>query len=228
MFRFALLAILMLGFGSQSLANDFRLLRLDGHLVKWGDRSWRSGAQVTYSFTRTATYFADATNCRTMVPLDDLLAKSGITDQDFERAIRRAFDRWEDAADLRFDYVEDPDEADILIGAQGRPRDIAYTNVWHGPAAQGEIAAITKAAYCLNPNASWETNFDGDESTYNIERVATHEIGHAVGLDHPGPSGQLMGYRYTETVNGLGLGDVLGATRLYGSPRGGTVGSAPK
>ena len=228
MFRFALLALLMLGFGSQSLANDFRLLRLDGHLVKWGDPSWLSGARVTYSFTQTQTHFADAINCRTMVPLDGLLAKSGISDQEFERAIRRAFDRWEDAADLRFDYVEDPDAADILIGAQGQPRDIAYTNVWHAPAAQGEIAAITKATYCLNPDATWETTFDGDESTYDIERVATHEIGHAVGLDHPGPSGQLMGYRYSETVNGLGPGDVLGATRLYGSPRHETFGSLPR
>lgn len=43
-----------------------------------------------------------------------------------------------------------------------------------------------------------------------------HEIGHAIGLDHPDASGQVMGYRYEERYNELQAGDVAGAIQLYG------------
>ena len=220
MYRFVLAAVIAFGFSAETLADDFRLLRLDDHFVKWGERSWHSGARITYSFNRTTRDFADAINCPRLVPVDGLLARSGISKPDFERAIRRAFRTWERAANLRFEFVEDADAADIVIGAQGIPRDIAYTNVWHGSAEPGRIGSFTKTVFCLNPEIEWENALDGDDQTYDVERVATHEIGHAIGLDHPGPSGALMGYRYTESVHGLAPGDIEGARRLYGPPTG--------
>jgi len=220
MYRFLLVAVIAFGFSAEGLAEDFRLLRLNDHFLKWGERSWHSGARITYAFNRTNREFADAINCQALVPVDGLLARSGIAKPDFERAIRRAFRTWEQAADLRFVFVEDAAAADILIGAQGAPRDIAYTNVWHGSAAPGRIGRFTKAVFCLNPEIEWENALDGDDRTYDVERVATHEIGHAIGLDHPGPSGALMGYRYTESVHGLAPGDIDGARRLYGPPPG--------
>jgi predicted Zn-dependent protease len=45
----------------------------------------------------------------------------------------------------------------------------------------------------------------------------THEIGHAIGLDHPGKSGSLMAYRYEEHVQQLTPSDVSAVQKLYGS-----------
>ena len=39
----------------------------------------------------------------------------------------------------------------------------------------------------------------------------------AIGLDHPGPHGQVMSFRYDETHSGLQLGDFHGVQLLYGS-----------
>ena len=47
----------------------------------------------------------------------------------------------------------------------------------------------------------------------------THEIGHAIGLDHPGARGELMSFRYSEDHMGLTDGDKLGAIAIYGASR---------
>jgi len=64
----------------------------------------------------------------------------------------------------------------------------------------------------------WEPGLDGKVETLSVRQVTTHEIGHTIGLDHPGGSGQLMGYRYSEEVPGLRAGDVEGASKLHGAP----------
>ncbi|WP_206081089.1 matrixin family metalloprotease [Marinobacter orientalis] len=57
---------------------------------------------------------------------------------------------------------------------------------------------------------------NGTEDVYDIRYTLIHEIGRAIGLDHPGPSGQVMGFRYTEALPGLQPGDLAGIRRLYG------------
>jgi predicted Zn-dependent protease len=160
--------------------------------------------------------FPDAINCKAMVPVAAMLERSAIAAAAFEAAVQGAFREWERVADLTFTYVADPAGADILIGAQAQPRGIAFANVQHDPSATGSFAPITRASVCYNPLLSWEVGLDGNRKTFSIGQITTHEIGHAIGLDHPGRSGQLMGYRYTEEVPGLQPGDVMGAVKLYG------------
>ena len=50
-------------------------------------------------------------------------------------------------------------------------------------------------------------------------RAIAHEIGHAIGLDHPEPHGQIMSMRYHEEFRTLQAGDVSGAVRIYGPRR---------
>ena len=69
---------------------------------------------------------------------------------------------------------------------------------------------------CLDPNHAWTIGFDGDTSTYDLRYTLMHEIGHTIGLDHPGPSGQVMGFKYHEEFDRLQAGDQRGALRLYG------------
>jgi Matrixin len=111
---------------------------------------------------------------------------------------------------------------DILIGAQAVPRRIAFANVWHdAEAAAGAIAPLTRATICLNPLIPWEIGpVPVALGGLDLRVALAHEIGHAIGLDHPGPSGTLMGYRTQPELDGLMPGDVAGARALYGRPAG--------
>jgi Matrixin len=78
------------------------------------------------------------------------------------------------------------------------------------------VKPISRALICLNPTRQWKVGFDGDLQRYDLRYTFAHEIGHAIGLDHPAGAGQIMGYRYEERFRELQAGDVSGAVLLYG------------
>ena len=204
---------------SSGFAAAYRLLVLDGQPVKWGETRFGAGAALKYGFVREARTFPHAINCKAMGPVRPMLEHSKVAEQDFRAEVRKAFDEWEKVANVRFTYTADSSQADILIGAQTEPTGIAFANVWHSAVAGSRIAKITAATICFNPLLTWEGSLDGDKATLSFRQVAAHEIGHALGLDHPGSTGQLMGYRYSEETPGLQAGDVMGAVKLYGTVR---------
>ena len=114
----------------------------------------------------------------------------------------------------------DPASAGILIGAQAEPFGRAFTNVALKPGT-GDKKVISDSLICLNPKQPWKIGFDGRLGVYDLRYTLAHEIGHAIGLDHPSAAGQLMSYRYDEKQTGLQPGDVKGAVLLYG-PRAST------
>lgn len=196
---------------------DYRLLRLDGHLVKWGRPALGAGATVTYAFVAGPMHFADARNCRDLVPLDSLLAASGISAVDFRRETRAALTSWEAVSGIGFRWSADPSAADILIGAQARPRRWAFADVSYSPSGAGEVRRIERSLICLNPEKPWKIGLGGDPDIYGLRYVLTHEAGHAIGLDHAGSHGQLMSFRYQAELGGLQAGDASGAAALYSS-----------
>jgi hypothetical protein len=72
---------------------------------------------------------------------------------------------------------------------------------------------------CLSPEERWKIGFDGDLDVYDLRYALLHEIGHAIGLDHPALAGQLMDFRYLERFRAPQTGDILGAVALYGPSR---------
>jgi hypothetical protein len=70
---------------------------------------------------------------------------------------------------------------------------------------------------CLDPTQPWKIGFGGNPEAYDIRYTLAHEIGHAIGLDHPGPTGELMSFSYGEGFRVLQPGDVAGAILLYGA-----------
>ena len=207
--------------------DGYRLLELDGHKVKWGERRLGVGANVSYAFAEEALRFDDARNCGDLAPIDGLLGKN-LSMETLAREAAAAFRVWEGAADLSFHQVDDARDADIILGAQGQPRGWAFANVSYAPdpekgmrvshAADPEagLRSIEQALVCLNPDRAWKVGFDGNMEIYDIRHTLIHEIGHALGLDHPGRSGQIMAYTYTEAFDDLQPGDLRGIQRLYG------------
>lgn len=197
----------------------FRLLKLDGNYVKWGEGALGAGATVRYAFADSAMHFAGARNCRDLVPLTTLATRSGIDEATLRAETAAAFRAWEKAADISFEVVDDPGQADIVIGAQGQPVGRAFANVSYQAGSGDSVSAIDRALVCMNPEQKWKVGFDGDIEVYDIRYTLVHEIGHAIGLDHPGPSGQVMSFAYRENYRDLQPGDFAGVQLLYGAGR---------
>ena len=195
-------------------AADYRLLRLDGVELKWDAPRRGTPAAVSYGFATAEAAFPDAINCRAMAPLDALAPVWRDDGSRLAALVRGAFGMWSRAAAIVFHPVEAGETPDILIGAEGRPQKVAFTNVWHAdPPPGAAIASLSRATICLNPHAAWGA--PGPDGL-DFRTVLAHEIGHAIGLDHPGATGALMGYSNQGGLAALMPGDVAGAVALYG------------
>jgi hypothetical protein len=195
---------------------DYRHLVLDGHTLKWGSPVLGTGARVTYALLDRDIRFADARNCRAMSPIETALRPSGIATRDFVRELHAALELWTEAADISF-APSDPAHADILIGAQSEPFGYAFTNVFYDKAVAGPgPRSLTRSTICLNPQRAWKIGFDGDLDVYDLRYTLAHELGHAIGLDHPAMAGELMAFKYGERFRALQGGDIHGIETLYG------------
>lgn len=214
--------VLALAVPLPAAAGNFRLLRVDGVEVKWDSPDLGRGASVTWGFATAPASFPDADNCRAMAPMDRLSAAWQGDPSRLAAVARAAFAMWSRAADLHFREATPDERPDILVGAQADPEGIAFANVWHGPGENG-VAPLTRATVCFNPEVAW-TTADGPApaDVYDLATVLAHEVGHAIGLDHPGPRGALMAYSNQGPLDALMPGDIAGAVLLYGAARPGS------
>lgn len=197
----------------------FRFLNLDKQVARWAPRADGQPRVVSYAVLQASYTRQAARNCSSMTPLMDALGASTVSLDTLRAELRAAFDTWEAIVPLRFVETLRVEDAGIVIGAQAVPRGRAFTNVELAARHVGGEPSIDSALICLNPRQRWKVGFDGDLDVYDLRYTFAHEIGHAIGLDHPGPSGQLMSFRYTEAFREPQAGDVSGARALYGSAR---------
>jgi hypothetical protein len=218
-FAIALIAFTARGGGlglAEEKAESFRLLINDNFAVKWRLPSGPLPTHVTYAFVAKPIEANGERNCGKMLSAEAGLKPSGIDPNTFAREVRRAFDLWQRVANIEFTEIADQSKAGILIGAQGIPNGRAFTNVSSRDQDGRPSNWITQARICFNPTVRWKVGFDGNLDVYDLRYTIAHEIGHAIGLDHPGPSGQVMGFRYDERQRNLQSGDISGAVVLYG------------
>lgn len=202
---------------TEPAAAPFRPLCIEGACVKWATPPGGAPRVVTWAIATAPTRTDDAYNCRDLHPPSSLLARSGLHQAEFHGALQAAFASWERAANIVF--VERHNEpADILIGEQGEQSGFAFTNVTVG-SGPDHNRVITGALVCLNPAKRWKIGYDGNLAVYDLVHTLAHEIGHAIGLDHPEGRNHLMSFRYHESGPGLSEGDMLGAAALYGARR---------
>jgi matrixin len=216
----ALLAGLACCAWGAALAADvvsFKVLKLEGNSVRWRPHEQGQRIVVSYGLVGAASEFSGARNCRKMTSLEGLLVDSKIEAAAVRDEIAAAFAMWQSVSDITFREAPRPEEADILIGAQVEPEGWAFADVFYDASRPEPVKPISKALICLNPMKRWKIGFDGDFKIYDLRYTIAHEIGHAIGLDHPSGAGQIMGYRYEERFRALQPGDVAGAVLLYGA-----------
>ena len=82
--------LLAAAFASPGSAAGYRLLQLNGNLVKWGKPALGQGAVITWALLDKPSRYPDALNCRSMVPLAPRLAggaaKAGLPAAELDRA----------------------------------------------------------------------------------------------------------------------------------------------
>ena len=155
-------------------------------------------------------------------------------------AIERAFDAWENLPNSSIAFVED-------LAADPTRTDYSATDIHLimfdeddstglFPGASGTIAVTpilfdTVSGSILDADIIFNGDdhtfsTDGSPGTYDIQSIATHEIGHLLGLDHSGSCASTM-FPFAESgrtvARSLTLDDIAGAESIY--PNGGTVAS---
>ena len=182
---------------------------------KWGTPGFGTpGGTVTWSLMGTGVDLSSE-------PAGASTALSSFMPVGFKAEIESAFGAWSSVADITFLEVPDLGESFDVSGASGHIRI--------GGHSFDEMGGVLAHGYFPPDNsvtAAGDIHFDisehwvltDPEDGFTIFRVAAHEIGHAIGLDHEPPSiTALMNPFYAEdTPLGLLTDDIAGAQFIYG------------
>lgn len=125
--------------------------------------------------------------------------------------VRDSFDAWANLSTLTFTEVDNPRDADIELEWSISSPELGWP---------GDVLA-----FATFPSDGGDVVFDDaepwtayDRGSFDLFLVATHEIGHALGIDHSSVPNALMYPVLTPQVRGLTEDDQGAIQALYGTP----------
>lgn len=181
--------------------------------TKWGtDALGTASGEITWSADLSGLAF-------------DALRFVALTLEDFEQALRDAFAAWERVAQISFREVATLQEADVTLSVTaedvagfnfGTPYGVVGLASWsyaNGPVSNG-LGVTQSGQIYFDAAENWVPSGDAF-GTVSFLSVATHEIGHILGLGHYDGSGQVMNSYATTDL--LQAGDITGIQTIYGA-----------
>jgi hypothetical protein len=143
----------------------------------------------------------------------------------FPDAMRRAAASWSNSGS-QFKFSEDPMSNNVVsLAPISTANVLAQTRISYSPSTN------TLISFTLTFNSSFQWTNTGTPGTFDIEGVGAHELGHAVGLDHPADASCAEQTMWFSSSSGetkkrsLESGDKEGTVSLYAA--GGTVTPPP-
>jgi len=197
----------------------FRLLQIDGHSVKWGAPVLGQGATISYAVVNGPSKITGNVNCLHITGIKALLARSQMTRRAFDHELAAALALWQSAANVRFVPAKRVAKADIVFSAEAQPDGIGYADVALTGSGERNVSSLKRGIVCLNPEIRWKSNSGSaheSDAGAQLRYALAQEIGHVIGLDHPGHEGELMSFEYGSHFDGLKPGDMAGIAALYG------------
>jgi hypothetical protein len=170
---------------------------------KWGDSQvvGSKGAIVSYSFATE--------NFTEQFGFFD----SFIPEGPFQREITTSFSAWENVADIRFELVSDSSNVDIRFGW----RDIDGNSGVLGETTIPSSGPLDGVVVALDVNEDWFLSVVAAANQIDFSSTVTHEIGHAIGIDHSEVEQALMNASYSSTIFNIQRDDIDAAIAVYGS-----------
>ncbi len=169
---------------------------------KWGvnDDLGTGGGTVSYSFANQN--FSDQFGS----------FDSFIQNKSYQDEITSSFAAWEDVANIRFILSPDSRGVDIRLGwreIDGKGGVLGQTTV----PASGKLSNVIVA---LDVEEDWFVFGDAPRNQIDFSSTATHEIGHAIGIDHSETTQSLMNASYSADIFELQQDDIDAAISIYG------------
>ena len=202
----------------RSRASRPRFEGLEARILLYSDLGdqWTYDSRITYSFMPDGTSVGGVPSAlfQTMNASNSTAA--------WEQQIEQAASLWESATNINLalvsdggepvgtsgDQQDDPRFGDIRIGAVPLPPGVLAETFLPPPANGGTDAGDI----IFNSNISWNIN-----STYDIQTVAAHEFGHALGLGESSVSSAVMYGTYVGIKQALTSDDISGIQSIYGT-----------
>jgi hypothetical protein len=182
----------------EAITKEFRTLG-----QKWGDSQvfGSSGGTVSYSFAtqnrsdQFGTYDAF------------------ITDTTFQAEITASLSAWENVADIRFIAEPDSSNTDIRFGW----RNIDDKGGVLGQTTIPGRGGLDNVVVALDFDETWFVSGNAPIGAIDFSATVTHEIGHAIGIDHSESSQALMHAAYSTSIFDIQEDDVNAAVTIYGA-----------
>jgi Matrixin len=179
---------------------------------------WQVADHITYSFAPDGTDIGGYSSS-----LFKTMSNAGFTTANWELQFQKAAAVWQSVSGINMVQVPDNGASfgtsgnqqgdarfgDIRIGGVGLASNV-LAQAFLPPTANGGSVA---GDIVMNTSQSWRIN-----SNYDLETVAIHEIGHALGMSHSSIQSADMYASYQGVRQTLSSDDAAGIQSVYGAP----------